>query len=332
MKSFYSHALSVLLILLFVSCENRYRKNLESNNSNSNLSTSASESKQKVDIAKDAYQVSSDEYDEYFITRYGLLYQKFSDSPFTGRIVTNESGPDGKFVIADDSWRNGKKDGTSTRWFSNGIKMYERNYTEGKWNGTVTRWWPNGQKMYVRAYSDGVRHGKEATWRSDGTPIKTASIDNATPTVPVSESAGENVESQPITTEPPVSTELPSVDLPIISDIPSQPVAPVSDSSVLPNTTLVPETDSPEFPEVNGVVENPTLEPNPNDLPGLPGLPAEPESSDDLPGLPGLPETSNDLPPMPAESDDALPGLPPLPATDGDGDLDGGLPPLPPLP
>ena len=43
--------------------------------------------------------MSSDEYDEYFITRYGLLYQKFSDSPFTGRIVTNESGPDGKFVI-----------------------------------------------------------------------------------------------------------------------------------------------------------------------------------------------------------------------------------------
>ena len=118
MKNFYSHALSVLLILLFVSCENRYRKNLESNNSNSNLSTSASESKQNVDIAKDAYQVSSDEYDEYFITRYGLLYQKFSDSPFTGRIVTNESGPDGKFVIADESWRNGKKDGTSTRWFS----------------------------------------------------------------------------------------------------------------------------------------------------------------------------------------------------------------------
>ena len=84
MKKFYSHALSVLLILLFVSCENRYRKNL-SNNSNSNLSTSASESKQQVDIAKDAYQVSSDEYDEFFTTRYGLLYQKFSDTPFSGQ-------------------------------------------------------------------------------------------------------------------------------------------------------------------------------------------------------------------------------------------------------
>ena len=50
--------------------------------------------------------------------------------------------------------------------------MYERNYSDGKWNGTVTRWWPNGQKMYVRAYSDGVRHGEEATWRSDGTLLK----------------------------------------------------------------------------------------------------------------------------------------------------------------
>ena len=64
-------------------------------------------------------------------------------------------------MVADEGWRNGKKDGPSTRWFSNGVKMYERNYTEGKWNGTVTRWWPNGQKMYVRAYSDGVRHGEE---------------------------------------------------------------------------------------------------------------------------------------------------------------------------
>ena len=163
------------LILFFASCENRYRKNVGANPAKSTTSQEASLSKQKVDVAKDAYQVSADEYDEFFTSRYGLLYQKFSDTPFTGQIITAENGPEGKFVVADESWRNGKKDGPSTRWFSNGVKMYERNYTDGKWNGTVTRWWPNGQKMYVRAYSEGVRHGEEATWRSDGTPIKKAS-------------------------------------------------------------------------------------------------------------------------------------------------------------
>ena len=148
---------------------------LTANAANSSLSSEASASKQQVDLAKDAYQVSADEYDEFFTTRYGLTLSKVLRQSFSGRIITAENGPEGKFVVADEGWRNGKKDGPSTRWFSNGVKMYERNYTDGKWNGTVTRWWPNGQKMYVRAYSDGVRHGEEATWRSDGTPIKSAS-------------------------------------------------------------------------------------------------------------------------------------------------------------
>ena len=63
------------------------------NSANSNLSTEASAEKQEVDMAKDAYQVSVDEYDEFFATRYGLLYQKFSDAPFTGRIVTMRMVP-----------------------------------------------------------------------------------------------------------------------------------------------------------------------------------------------------------------------------------------------
>ena len=55
-----------------------------------------------------------------FATRRVTL-PKFSDTPFTGRIVTAENGSEGKY-IADESWRNGKKDGVSTRWFSNGEK------------------------------------------------------------------------------------------------------------------------------------------------------------------------------------------------------------------
>ena len=73
----YLPALSILVSLLFASCENRYRKNVaaNSNAANSSLSTESSASKQKLDLSKDAYQVSADEYEEFFTTRYGLLYQ-----------------------------------------------------------------------------------------------------------------------------------------------------------------------------------------------------------------------------------------------------------------
>ena len=109
----YLTALSSTVLVFLASCENRYRKNVaaSANAANSNLSMEASATKQNVDLAKDAYQVSADEYEEFFTTRYGLLYQKFSDTPFSGRIVTVENGAEGKFVIADEGWRNGKKDG-----------------------------------------------------------------------------------------------------------------------------------------------------------------------------------------------------------------------------
>jgi hypothetical protein len=237
MKHYFSTALSILVLLSFASCENRYRKNVAANSAKTNVLTEASAEKQEVDIAKDAYQVSADEYDEFFATRYGLLYQKFSDTPFTGRIVTVENGSDGKFVIADESWRNGKKDGASTRWFSNGVKMYERNYTDGKWNGTVTRWWPNGQKMYVRAYSKGVRHGEEATWRSDGTPIKTAS--SLSEIVPNAESnAAQNESAEPDVN--PVEVEEPNIN-PTIDSFPPEPSAPSPIVESIPEEPAQPE-------------------------------------------------------------------------------------------
>ena len=110
-----------------------------------------------------------------------------------------------------------EKDGLSSRWFSNGVKMYERNYKEGRWHGPVTRWWPNGQKMYVRAYTNGSRHGKEATWRSDGTPIKLADepyleTNDNEKAVSDDEISVEEVVTDPISNEVPNFTEAPSSD------------------------------------------------------------------------------------------------------------------------
>ena len=157
--------------LFFSSCQNSYRQNISEDSSSQGI----------VGVTDDAFQVTTEEYGNYFESRYGLLYQKFNDRPFTGRILSIEKGESGDYVLADESWKEGKKEGLSARWFSNGIKMYERNYSEGRWHGTVTRWWPNGQKMYVRAYTNGTRHGKEATWRSDGSPIQLSEKPFVTP-------------------------------------------------------------------------------------------------------------------------------------------------------
>ena len=359
---YYLTALISTVLIFFVSCENRYRKNVAvpTNAANSNFSKEASATKQNVDLAKDAYQVSTDEYDEFFTTRYGLLYQKFSDTPFSGRIVTVENGPEGKFVIADEGWRNGKKDGTSTRWFSNGVKMYERNYTDGKWNGTVTRWWPNGQKMYVRAYSDGVRHGEEATWRSDGTPIKTASNVTDSSTTDIENEGAPVSEGSSISTDAPDNfTEVPesipsSIEPVLVPERDPQPVSTepplpqITDSTVLPETAPVVESvaNEPNLPGVTlpsegDVAEEVSSEPE-MDLPVLPDVSAQPSDSTDLPVLPGLsePETPSELPGLPGIPNESvnsgnLPGLPEL--SDGN-DLppmpveDEGLPGLPPLP
>ena len=193
---------ALLVLFLFASCENRYRR------ANAPAHKSSVDSKYSGKTGDDAYQVSQSEYDDNFVSRYGLLYLKSSNDPFSGRILTVDIGESGEFVSSDETWREGRKHGKSSKWFSNGIKMYERNYREGRWHGSVTRWWPNGQKMYVRAYSNGVRHGNEATWRSDGTPLSLPA-DGSVPSM-------DNDLSTPVDSE----DSLPDVELPQPATLP----------------------------------------------------------------------------------------------------------------
>jgi hypothetical protein len=264
-----------LFALLFLSaCQNQYRQT---------KAPSSSASSGVVSVSGDAYQVTAQEYDQFFETRYGLLFQKFSDSPFTGRVLTVEKSADGgEYVASDESWAKGRKHGVSSRWFSNGVKMYERNYDDGKWHGVVTRWWPNGQKMYVRAYSDGLKRGKDATWRSDGTPIDLVS-------------SGESDEPAAIDSDESPSDSGPG-DLPALPGVDEPPAFPPLDSS---------PGDLPALPGVDEPPAFPPLDSGSGDLPPLPG--------GDEPAFPPFDSDSGDLPPLPgAESSDD--GLPPLPA------------------
>ena len=264
--------------------------------------------------------------------------KKFSDDPFSGKIVTIDKGDAGDYVSSKETWRNGRKDGLSTRWFSNGIKMYERNYNEGKWHGTITRWWPNGQKMYVRAYTNGERHGKEATWRSDGTPINSTTVSSQS-----GESSDPGSDSN-IDPSGGLDSELPSVFVPTESTVDSSIESTDSPQNAFPVLDSGPAVPSPE-PVVNETI--PAFEPLGGSDPVVPLTPA-PEVPSDLSSPSGLPPlegdstTSSALPPMTAElppSDSTPPSpspdsFPSLPGTPSDGGLpppsgDSGLPPLP---
>ena len=364
--------LVAVLCFFFFSCENRYRNRGQvspAQQGSPSLKKSSSKQVQLEGLSKDAYQVTASEFDEFFTYRYGLLYQKFSDTPFSGRVVTTDKGEKGDYVSLDEGWLDGKKHGVSTRWFSNGIKMYERHYNEGRWHGTVTRWWPNGQKMYVRAYTEGKRHGKEATWRSDGTPIKISSSKPAEvrPNPPVPQDTTEQ------------SGDLPSVAIPESTGVSEPqfgaqpdtfspadpapsfeplglPAEPATEPEMLDSIPSFEPLDDPAIESVELSSPEPDLGLPPlpssdnvemSDDADLPAFPAESFPEPDAPQLPGA-DLSEDLPPMPAtEETDPVEGLPRLneapaadpadlpPLSDGAPDAlpplpgDGGLPPLP---
>jgi hypothetical protein len=307
------------VLFFFVSCQNSYRQDVSGNPTGKGI----------VGVSEDAYQVTTEEYANFFESRYGLLFQKFNDRPFTGRILTIENGDSGDYVSSDESWTEGKKDGVSSRWFSNGVKMYERNYSEGRWHGTVTRWWPNGQKMYVRAYTNGTRHGKEATWRSDGSPIQLSkkpfipSKPLKSDEIPAISNKSNNIESpEEPNVFPATTTELtqePQFNPAVNST--SEPI-PVADPITTESFPVVPQSPPPteSFPELPSIPENnsPSI-PSDDSFPPLPS--SEPVQSDNLPGIPqtsdpGFPELpgSNELPseslPVFPPSDEGLPALP----------------------
>jgi hypothetical protein len=290
------------LFLFFASCQNSYRQDVPGGSTKQGI----------VGVSDDAYQVTSEEYGDFFESRYGLLYQKFNDRPFTGRILTIENGEGGDYVSADESWKEGKKDGISSRWFSNGVKMYERNYSEGRWHGTVTRWWPNGQKMYVRAYTNGTRHGKEATWRSDGSPIQLSEKPFVSPLNAKSTEAVEIAPNPSGIIPPPESNNLPA-PTPIATDEPQ-----ISPSLNDPTESFppLPSVETVETPDAFPVVsEAPS---STESFPALPAMPADNSPSiptnDGFPPLPGTePIPSDNLPTIPEGGD---PGFPELPASD----------------
>ena len=349
----------VSILFLLCACQNSKRPSFSKVHSSSTVTAGWGNQ-----VGGGAYQVSAEEYKDNFESRYGLLHLKSENVPFTGRVLMVDIGESGEFVSSDESWVDGRKDGKCSKWFSNGVKMYERNYSRGKWHGTVTRWWPNGQKMYVRAYSYGVRHGKEATWRSDGTPItlpkgvisnaqiKSSSNQDWDANIDTS-SEQSQVEDSDLPSNLELVDSLPSGD-PGFSEIndnsndagfgslgdsddgldtlPEMETDEDSNSLSLDPSPLPPltvGTPQSELPQTNG--EETLLDLPSKDMPVENDLPPLPPVSDTESGLPPFPveDSSEGLPPLPGGNPSEE--LPPLPGNTDDSGFDD-LPPLPPLP
>jgi len=350
-----SRWINIIWILLLCSCQSSKQKKFSSVHT-----APAKTAGWENDVSGGAFQVTAQEYKDNFESRFGLLHLKTDKAPFTGRILTVDVGESGEYVSSDESWLDGRKHGKSSKWFTNGVKMYERNYNRGKWHGTVTRWWPNGQKMYVRAYSYGARHGKEATWRSDGTPI-TLPANGLPPSI------DKSAVGDPTINQPEVENSItPSVNQ---DNPPSGDISDINEGPTLPASDSPAQTSEPELPVLEGAIDSLSSDPDDSsqdgeggfgaelpDFPptetsledegfsptpeegitsdsGLEELPSFPSSDDfgtqgGLPALPAMDESESSLPPLPGES--GSDSLPPLPGDNGSGFDD--LPPLPPLP
>ena len=102
------------------------------------------------------------------VKRSGLIYERDSETPFTGVMVKNhENGQKEK----EATYKDGKQDGLATTWYENGQKWSEATYKDGKVEGLATTWHENGQKAREETLKDGKKVS-ETKWDEEGNEIK----------------------------------------------------------------------------------------------------------------------------------------------------------------
>ena len=98
------------------------------------------------------------------VIRDGLFYEVNSETPFTGVLVSkHENGQ----KSADETWKDGKREGLGTMWHANGQKLSEITYKDGKREGRWTIWYENGQKKLEGTYKDD-KLVSETQWDEEG--------------------------------------------------------------------------------------------------------------------------------------------------------------------
>ncbi len=89
----------------------------------------------------------------FLLDRNGLMYETNQEKPYTGKYVSNWRNGQKK---VEDNYRDGKKNGLSSRWFRNGEKYSVVNYKDDKFDGSWIMWDKEGNVIKNKTYSNGV--------------------------------------------------------------------------------------------------------------------------------------------------------------------------------
>ena len=96
------------------------------------------------------------------VKRDGLYYEKFSKTPFTGKVAGKEQG----------RIKDGKKEGEWVGYWGNGQLMSKVSYKNGKEEGEWVGYHRNGQLSSKGSYKNGLWEGDWVEYYGDGTLYK----------------------------------------------------------------------------------------------------------------------------------------------------------------
>ena len=102
--------------------------------------------------------ISSETYDN-LVKRNGLYYEKFSDTPFTGKIQGLWQG----------TIKNGKRNGIWHRYYEQGQLWWKCNFKDGLREGQCIDYFINGNISYRANYKNDILEGYVYFYNEDGT-------------------------------------------------------------------------------------------------------------------------------------------------------------------
>ena len=92
------------------------------------------------------------------VERNGLYYEKFTDVPFTGKLIGSPQG----------SFKNGQREGAWVNYYENGQLEYKGNYKDGYQEGAWISYYENGQLYYKGNLKNGWLEGAWVWYYGNG--------------------------------------------------------------------------------------------------------------------------------------------------------------------
>ena len=97
------------------------------------------------------------DYDD-LVERDGLIYEKFSNEPFTGKTTGT----------TQRKYKDGKPEGEWLGYYENGQLWFKENYKDGQYHGEQIYYWSNGNIGKKYNYKNGKTNGEQLDYYVNG--------------------------------------------------------------------------------------------------------------------------------------------------------------------